>query len=205
MATFATATTRGTVLDMFVTPELLQKVARTLSEELGSFRTHILVSRRLGSRAGETTAPTAQGVRRLGQLRKLETLLEDDLARAYKRAVPQVVPQARRASGRALSAFALEGGATLRLDLASGAALPIDVILTFLCRPSGGVEATLQVWSGPLTGCSQQRAPVLVPLKDQQAAVIPALWPAELLPRWNAESQDEPLFAVVILVAVETS
>jgi hypothetical protein len=205
MATFATAATRGTVIDAFVTPELLQQIAGNLSEEQTSFRTHILVSRGLGGRAGETTAPTAQRVRCLIRASKVDTRLDDGLARAFKRAIGQMMPQARRASRRALSVFALEDGATLRLDLASDPALPTDVILTFVCRPGGGAEATLRVWCGPLTGCNQPRPPVLVPLKDRQAAVIPAMWPTEMLPQWNARSQGEPLFAVVVLVSVETS
>jgi hypothetical protein len=203
MATFETAMTRGTVIDAFVTPELSQEVAHILSEEQKSFRTHILVNRRLGTRAGETTGPIANRVRCLTRAPKLDTRLDDDLKRTFRRAIGQVMPQARSASKRALSVFALEGGATLRLDLASDPALPIDVILTFICRPGGGAEAMLRVWCGPLTGCSQLRAPVLVPLKDRQAALIPALWPAEILPQWNATYNAEPLFAVVVLIGVE--
>src|SRR5436305_24665 len=105
MATFAAGATRGTVIDAFVTPELLQQVVRHLSDEQRSFKTHIVVSRRLGRRAGETTAPSAQRVRCLKQAPTLEARLDDNLAHAFRRAIGQMTPQARRASRRALSVF----------------------------------------------------------------------------------------------------
>jgi hypothetical protein len=174
MATFATAATRGTVIDAFVSPDMLQQVARNLALQRPSFRTHIMVSRGLGAGPGETTAPTPQRVRCLDGAPKLDTGLDEHLARAFKRAIGQMMPHARRVSRRALSVFALEEGVTLRLDLAREPALPTDVTLTFICRPGGGAEATLRVWSGPLTGCSQPRAPAVVSLKERQAAVLPA-------------------------------
>jgi hypothetical protein len=205
MATFTTAATRGTLIDGFPSPELLEEVTLNLSEGQTLFRTHILISRRLGSRTGETSTPTAQRVRCLRHAPTLGTRLDDDLAHAFRRAIGQILPQARRASRRTLSAFVLENGATLRLDLASDPAFPTDVVLTFICRPGGGAEAMLRVWCGPLTGCSQLRSPVHVQLKDRQAALIPALWPSEILPRWTQMSYGEPFFAVVVPAGVETS
>jgi hypothetical protein len=199
MATFATGVARGTVIDGFVAAARSQQVAGDLHEGQSSFTDQVVVSRRLAARAGETTAPTAQRIRSLSPAPMLGARLAADLARAYARGIGAMMPQARHASTRTVSAFALEAGVTLRLDLASGPALAGDVVLAFVCRPGGGAEASLRVMPGPLTGFSRPRAPVHVPLRERQAALIPALWPTEM----RAADGAEPIFAVVVLVGVE--
>ena len=201
MATFATAPARGTVIDAFAAPDRLDQLARELVEADGSFRTQMLVSRGLSASAGEATAPKAQRLRRVDSVSVVEARLGDDLRAAFRRSVVQVVPQAQRASIGAIAAYALDDGDTLRVDLASDPALPTDVTLTFVCAPGGGAEATLRVLSGPLSGWGEARAPAVVPLAEGQAALIPALWPAEIV----AHGAPEPVLAVVVLARVETS
>jgi hypothetical protein len=210
MATFAASANRGMVIDRFITPQRSQQVVRVLSEEQRSFMTQILVSRRLGASSGEgaTTAPSAQRVRCLRRAPRLDRLLEHELTEAFRRAIGQMVPQARWASKRALSVFALDGGATLRLDLANGPALATDVILTFACREGalGPADVMLRYprsvysercsWHGMVY---TERA-----LREGEAALTPALWPAELVAQWSGGHHGRPLFVGVVLVDVRT-
>jgi hypothetical protein len=204
MAIFATTTTRGKVVDAFIAKDRLQQVAHGLS--LTAFRTRVLVTRELGAGPAGTAAPVAQRVRYLnGAASDLDRLIRADVERTCNQLVGRLVPQARRASGKGLSVFALEPGTTVRIDLACEPALPTDLTLTFICRPGGGAEAFLQVWCSPLAGCGQPAELIRVPLSEQQAALLPAHWPTELAVLPRTESDGPPLFAVIVLLGLGIS
>jgi hypothetical protein len=194
MATFATTVTRGMVIDEFAAAELMQEIAREVATHAASLRPRLIVSRGLGSLAGDATPPVAQRIRCLTTAPTVGARLGEPLARAYRRAIRDVVPGARHATTKALSVFALDPGVNLRLDLACAPALETDVTLTCVCRQAGDAEATCRVVQG------FGRPPVLVSLRGCQAALLPALWPAEL----RAATPKGSLFAVVVRVGVET-
>jgi hypothetical protein len=207
MVLFAAPAAADTVLDGVLTPERSQQLVTSLRGQLAAFRQETLVCRRLGRGPGETVAPVAQRLRRL-RSPALGPGFADDLTSVVRRSVGQVAPRAGGASTKALSAYALEGGATLRLDLVHGSSSATGVTMTFVLRPDGGAAAVLRMWRRPWAercGPAPPTSPALreVTLGEGQAALVPADWPVELVLPSSPPGERGPLFALVVLVGVE--